>query len=150
MLDCLLILHDFLEDARETENLKAINLISPVCQKHEALYTNRNTETNFTQLFYIIIKTDYTTGQNQNLQFPRLSFILNSKTLESLNQIGHTFTVKAEVDEEWIKEEDGGTQCLCLLLLPADPPLEGCKEEGRGFEDAQLVERLLNFFLSPL
>lgn len=77
--DCILILHYFLEDRRETKILKAINFISPVCQKHEAFYTNRNTETIFKQLFYIIIKTDYTTGQNQNLQFPHLLFIWTLK-----------------------------------------------------------------------
>lgn len=33
-----------------------------------------------------------------------------------------SFTVNAGVEVEWIKDEDGGRQCLCLeeLLLP-DP-----------------------------
>lgn len=64
--------------------------------------------------------------------------IITSPNQIKSNQINRcqSFTVKAGVEEEWIKDEDGGRQCPCLELLPPEPV-------------AQLLEWLLNFFLSP-
>lgn len=109
------------------KQLKIADLESP--QKH--FTENRNTDTIFKQLRW---------GTTKLCNYPICSYEilkLYKKVFKS-NQINRcqSFTVKAGVEEEWIKDEDGGRQCPCLELLPPEPV-------------AQLLEWLLNFFLSP-
>lgn len=56
--------------------------------------------------------------------------------------------VRLEVEPEWIKEEDGGTQRLCLLRVDVTRGHDAGAGEPE-LDDAYLLERLLSFFFSP-
>lgn len=64
---------------------------------------------------------------------------------QDLTPVGALYLiVTVEVEELLIKDEDGGRQCLWLLLLPAE------LEDNWGLEEASyLLDWLLSFFLSP-